>query len=145
MDDARVETGMNLMLQLVYISTSREEVSAAELQRILTASRRNNMRDGITGLLFFDGKRFLQALEGAPDKVTAAFARIREDARHSGVVVLSRREVEAREFGDWSMASRGAPAGEDAMLVRVADLVSNAAPAVQATFNSFAQVRRKAA
>ncbi|PAX06689.1 BLUF domain-containing protein [Sphingomonas lenta] len=133
------------MLQLVYISSSREAVSAAELQRILAASRRNNGRDGITGLLFFDGKRFLQALEGEADKVVAAFERIRDDARHSGVVVLSRREIAEREFGDWAMASRGAPHEEDAMLARVAELAANAAPAVQATFNSFAQVRRRAA
>lgn len=133
------------MLQLVYISTARDAVAASDLQRILATSRRNNGRDGITGLLFFDGKRFLQALEGAPERVTAAFERIRDDRRHAGVVVLSRREVESREFGDWSMASRGLPAQEDAMIAHVAALVANSAPAVQATFNSFAQVRRKAA
>lgn len=133
------------MLQLIYISTAREPVATGELQRILVASRRNNGRDGITGFLFFDGLRFLQALEGDAEKVTAAVARIKADPRHCGVVILSRREVDAREFGDWSMESRGAPTREDAMLARVADLTANAAPAVQATFNSFAQVRRQAA
>ena len=133
------------MLQLVYISTARDKVMASDLQRILGVSRRNNARDAITGLLFFDGVRFLQALEGDPDAVTTAFERIRVDPRHSGVVVLSRREVDGREFGDWAMASRTALEGESEMLKRVADLVAEASPAVQATFTSFAEIRRKAA
>ena len=133
------------MLQLVYISTARGAVTAADLQRILGASRRNNARDGISGLLFFDGVRFLQALEGDPGRVQAAFERIKDDVRHRAVVILSRREVAAREFGDWAMASRTALEGESAMLDRVATLVAEASPAVQATFTSFAQVRRAAA
>lgn len=133
------------MLQLIYISTPRGVVSAAELQRILLISRRNNARDGITGLLFFDGTRFLQALEGEEDVVADAFERIRADVRHMGVVTLSRREIEAREFGPWAMASRVSLEGDSAMLQRVAELVADASPAVQATFNSFAQMRRKAA
>ena len=133
------------MLQLVYISTARGAVTAYDLQRILGASRRNNARDGISGLLFFDGVRFLQALEGDAEAVTAAFERIKPDPRHGGVVVLSRREVAAREFGDWAMASRTALEGESEMLDRVAALVADASPMVQATFTSFAEIRRKAA
>lgn len=133
------------MLQLVYISTARATVTAAELQRILAASRRNNGRDGITGLLFFDGMRFLQALEGEPEVITHAFNRICADDRHRAVVTLSRREIDAREFGPWAMASRVTLEGDSDMLQRVAALVADASPAVQATFNSFAQVRRFAA
>ena len=133
------------MLQLVYISSARGHVTAAELQRILQVSRRNNARDAITGLLFFDGTRFLQALEGDPDRVVAAFERIKADPRHLGVVTLSRREIDAREFGPWAMASRVSLEGDSAMLDRVSQLVADASPAVQATFNSFAQVRARAA
>lgn len=133
------------MLQLVYISTARGIVTAADIQRILGASRRNNGRDGISGLLFFDGVRFLQAPEGDPDAVAATFERIRADPRHSGTVVLSRREVAVREFGSWATASRTAIEGESEMLDRVAALVADASPAVQATFTSFAEIRRKAA
>lgn len=133
------------MLQLVYISTARGVVSAADLQRILLISRRNNARAGITGLLFFDGMRFLQALEGEPEQVDEAFARIHADVRHKAVVTLSRREIDEREFGPWAMASRVSLEGDSAMLARVAELVAEASPTVQATFTSFAQVRRFAA
>ncbi len=43
------------------------------------------------------------------------------------------------------MASRTALEGESEMLDRVAALVAEASPAVQATFTSFAEIRRKAA
>ena len=79
------------MLQLVYISSA---VGKPDVGAILAVSRRNNARDDVTGLLYADGVRFLQALEGPADKVEAAFARIGADPRHRAVVVLSRRTVE---------------------------------------------------
>lgn len=131
------------MYQLVYISsaTPGEAISVGD---ILIASRRNNTRDGITGLLYSNGKRFLQALEGPEDKVLAAMARIQGDKRHRAVVVLSRRAIEAREFGDWAMAHGGGDADDAAMIARIEKLVENAAPDVRATFESFCKLRRAA-
>jgi hypothetical protein len=129
------------MLQLVYISTAVGSVATAS---ILAESRANNTRDRITGLLFSDGRRFLQALEGEPAMVERAFARIGADTRHRALVVLSRREVAQREFGDWAMAERVAGADGEAFTRRVADLVANASPAVRATFDSFARLQRAA-
>ena len=130
------------MLQLVYISSATTK--GADLSGdILPVSRRNNARDGVTGLLFADGIRFLQALEGPADKVEAAFARIRHDVRHRAVVVLSRREIAAREFGSWDMAAR-APGDGDAFVAQVDRLVAHASPAVQGTFAGLAKVRRAA-
>jgi hypothetical protein len=129
----------NAMLQLVYISTAAKD---AECGPILRTSRRNNGRDGITGLLYADGVRFLQALEGPAEAVEAAYARIKGDPRHKAAVVLSKREVETREFGAWEMAERR-PSGEgDAFVRSIERLTAGAAPAVRATFDSFAQVRR---
>lgn len=84
------------MLQLVYISSAVDKPSSAD---ILAASRRNNARDGITRLLYGDGVRFMQVLEGPDDKVEAADARIKGDQRHRAAVVLFRRAIEEREFG----------------------------------------------
>ena len=105
------------MLQLVYISTARHVPDEAELQQILEVSRRNNGAADITGLLVVGGRRFLQALEGPTQAVTATYQRIRSDPRHFGLVELSRREVEAREFGAWSMGyERGADAPTSGLL-----------------------------
>ena len=129
------------MLQLVYISTARGEPLVTS---ILATSRRNNGRDGITGLLYHDGVRFLQALEGPEDKVKATFERIRADERHRAAVVLSRREVDSREFGSWEMASRRPGVDGDDFITRVAPLLASVSSDVRGTFEGFSQVRRAA-
>lgn len=125
------------MLQLIYISTARTGM-AIDLDDILARSRRNNRRDGITGLLQAKGRRFLQALEGEAAQVEAAYARIAADPRHFAMVVLSRRTVASREFGDWAMA---VDTGGGAIVEQVAALVEGAAPNVRATFEGFAAMR----
>lgn len=129
------------MLQLVYISSVAQRV---DLSGILAKSRINNRRDEITGLLYSDGVRFLQALEGPALAVEAAYERIRHDPRHNALVVLSRREVQAREFGDWAMAERRVGEEADQFCARVGRLLANTGPNVRATFDSFIKLRRAA-
>lgn len=131
------------MFQLMYISSVRAGADAA-VAPILLASRRNNDRDCITGLLYADGRRFLQVLEGPQDAVERAFARISADPRHCAIVVLSRRAVEAREFGDWAMAHRTPGSDGDAVLAQIADRLSGASPSVRGTFEGFVKLRRAA-
>ncbi|WP_267396888.1 MULTISPECIES: BLUF domain-containing protein [unclassified Sphingomonas] len=131
------------MRQLVYISSIHPQASV-DPTAILAISRRNNARACVTGLLFFDGKRFLQALEGDESQVEATFARIMTDERHRAVVVLSDRLIEQREFGDWAMAYNAPADAADAALDRVVALTAGASPSVRATFESFAKVRRAA-
>lgn len=134
--------GRLMVQQLVYISSIRRQATV-DPAAILAQSRRNNARARITGLLFFDGKRFLQALEGDPATVDATFARIQADDRHHALVILSNRQIEQREFGEWAMAYPQANDGEAAM-ARIEQLTAQADPMVQATFAGFAKVRRAA-
>ncbi len=94
-------------IQLVYISTSNIQGSEREqlhgLRSILSTSRKNNQRDGITGFLAFDRSFFFQVLEGDRDKVMAAFARIGADPRHKEVRRLEIRSIRGRSFPEWSM------------------------------------------
>ncbi len=125
------------MLQLIYVSTARNG-ELIDLDDILAISRRNNRRDGITGLLHVKGRRFLQALEGEAEQVEKAYARIAADPRHFALVVLSRRTVGSREFGEWAMA---ADDGTGGVVAQVASLVEGAAPSVRGTFEGFAGMR----
>lgn len=136
------------MHQLTYISTAHPGTTAQDVDAILSVSRRNNARDGITGLLIYDGKRFLQALEGYGPLVDAAFARIKADPRHRAAVMLSLRQPPVKEFGRWEMACQKVDAmadrgslGEivDALVAQVPD------PNTRALFSSFARVKRQAA
>jgi hypothetical protein len=131
-----------MLRQLVYISSVKGPAVAIDPETILIASRRNNAQAGITGLLYFDGRRFLQALEGEAEAVERLYRHIAADPRHHALVVLSDRHVEAREFGDWAMGY--AIKGEDkaALIERIARLAASATPEVRATFESFAGLKR---
>lgn len=101
------------MFQLVYISVAREPICPEMLDSILSASRENNRREGVTGLLVAGTRRFLQALEGPEQAVLDIYARIRKDPRHHGLVLLTGRGVERRAFGQWSMACETGREGEE--------------------------------
>ena len=79
-----------------------------ELHEILTASRRNNARAGITGGLLFSQGCFAQVLEGPMDQVIETFERIQCDPRHRDVTVLQAERIEDRGFPAWSMGFAGA-------------------------------------
>jgi hypothetical protein len=93
--------------QLIYSSRYRsdagKETLLETLRSILSASRRNNTRDGLTGFLLFDRPWFFQILEGAHDGVLATYNRIQKDPRHDSVSLMALREAPARSFPEWSM------------------------------------------
>lgn len=121
------------MRQLLYVSSSVAGQNA-DLPAILHQSRRKNAAVGITGLLYTDGTRFLQVLEGAENSVGPTFDRIRADPRHRAVVVLSDRTIEAREFGDWSMGHRAKNEAADVFDEKMRRALGDASPSVQGTF-----------
>lgn len=131
------------MLQIIYVSTANPALGVVDPEPILYVSRERNLRDSITGLLYSDGKRFMQVIEGPPEETEACMNRIRTDLRHMAIVVLVHREVEARAFGDWSMAHYEPGSDADAFVDRVAALVAYAPASIRATFNGFVRERRK--
>ena len=88
---------------LTYTSRARLDLSDAELNDIHQTARHLNALDGITGLLLFDGARFLQIVEGADSAIDNLVERLRRDGRHSAFEVRDERHVERRSFTDWSM------------------------------------------
>lgn len=130
------------MIRLLYISTARSILSQAELDAILSISRRNNQAAGLSGLLVVGGRRFLQALEGPEEAVMATFERIRSDPRHFAVVVLGKTAISERLFGSWSMGFQpgGSLHGEPTIAAEVASLIAPITdPSVHAYFHQFAR------
>lgn len=135
------------MFQLAYISSAKAPVDQALLDDILAASRRNNERKGITGLLVSGGRRFLQVLEGPEQAVLTTYARIQGDDRHRGFVLISATPVKERAFGRWSMAYRDGEAGagdelESLVSALIAKIVD---PNLRAQFTGFAKLHGRAA
>lgn len=89
--------------QLIYISHAVGRIDRYGLERILQTARGFNAGRDVTGLLLFHEGSFLQILEGKKDDVDQVMARIKEDPRHAGIIVLQDKTVTARAFPDWSM------------------------------------------
>ena len=88
------------MKQIIYVSRSLIATDQAELDLIWIQSRYNNALSGITGLLWTDGARFAQVLEGDITAVDATLTHILADPRHDNLELVFTTQVEAREFGD---------------------------------------------
>jgi hypothetical protein len=96
-------SGCMALLQLIYGSSAVKGFSEVELARILLGARRTNAALGVTGMLLYHDGAFLQVLEGDERNVKAVFERIGKDPRHRRVMILIERNIEARQFEDWSM------------------------------------------
>jgi len=89
--------------QLIYTSTAVKDFGELELSHLLLQARRNNERAGVTGMLLYHQRSFLQVIEGEAAALDALFARIGRDERHNRVSALLRQPVPSRQFADWAM------------------------------------------
>ncbi|KQU56013.1 hypothetical protein ASG67_08025 [Sphingomonas sp. Leaf339] len=131
------------MRQIVYISSLCQNV-VADVPAILATARRRNAGQLVTGMLFFDGRRFLHAIEGAAGPVQQTFTRIQGDPRHQSILILSDRGIERREFGVEAMAYRPPAESDLPTIARMAILSAHASPAARDTFDAFMRMRRAA-
>ena len=92
-----------MLVRLLYASRAAAPLTPAVLDSILEASRANNPRAGITGVLCFSDDLFIQALEGGRDEVCSLYNTIVRDNRHAHVCILSYEEIRERRFGGWTM------------------------------------------
>jgi len=98
---------MSLGLErLVYESRATgSTTSLLNLVAILGESQRNNVRDGVTGVLAAHGDRFIQVLEGSGGALDRLTRRLVEDRRHRDMTILERTPIGERLFDRWVMAS----------------------------------------
>lgn len=128
--------------QIMYISSVTGTITADQCAAIARASAISNRADGVTGLLLFNGKRFLQVLEGPREAVDRVYQRIARDGRHAALVKLREQMVDAREFGEWAMAFDNPADPSDRLRDKVAALVEQAGPSTRAHFIGSAQMHR---
>ena len=106
---------MNERCMIIYCSRSCLKGTTAELEaqtrRILASARVNNKKAHVTGAMTFNEIGFAQVLEGATSDAMPIFERIRRDARHCDLKVLSQTNPTSRVFPYWSMAYVGTPHG----------------------------------
>jgi hypothetical protein len=91
-----------MLSQYLYISTA-PNLAREEVESILEASARNNPERGITGLLLYNGRNFLQLLEGEESALVALMVRIGNDPRHTGISMIERKAIMQRSCPGWAM------------------------------------------
>jgi hypothetical protein len=93
---------MNLY-RLVYSSQANSELSPEDLKDISVVSEKNNLADGITGLLCYSNLMFLQILEGEHEQINKTYHRIVGDKRHHTPILIECVPTQNRLFEVWSM------------------------------------------
>lgn len=96
-------TNSNVIFEIIYFSSAIRVFEEKVLKELLEQSRRNNQRDGITGMLLYDSGTFIQYIEGPCEPLLACWERIKADPRHRGIIKVAEEPIEARLFADWSM------------------------------------------
>ena len=94
------------MFQYIYTSHAVFDFSEAELITLLEESKRFNQSQGITGMLVYQNRVFIQLLEGDEEAVTKLAEKISRDPRHDEFTELASMDVGQRSFPDWSMGFR---------------------------------------
>lgn len=103
---------MDKLIHLVYASAATTEVGLDEVKQIIKTSLTNNYASNITGMLLYAEGSFIQLLEGDEQEVESLFMDIRQDPRHTDVVLLYKDPIERRYFGEWSMGLADLPRKE---------------------------------
>jgi hypothetical protein len=98
------------LYKFIYASRIAPGEPLTSVATIARVSRLNNQRQDITGLLVFDGERFIQYLEGAQANVGVLAITIAADKRHTDFTVLHEGNFAGqRSFPGWSLAYASAP------------------------------------
>lgn len=91
------------LYELVYLSLAEHPMSDSELRDLLTKARAYNDAHGITGVLIYRDREFMQLLEGEQADVMALYAHIEHDQRHRQVHCVWEGPIKARSCQGWLM------------------------------------------
>lgn len=90
--------------RFMYHSVLASTTKVESVPGIVKAAREFNASQGITGLLLFDGERFIQYVEGYPQAITDLCEKLQRDPRHTNLTTqLNILEQGSRLFPTWSM------------------------------------------
>ena len=95
--------GHEALRKVIYASRATGEPTEDDLLDLLQQARDRNRRLGLTGMLIYAERSFLQQLEGDEPAVGEVLASIQVDPRHTDIRMLADEPVTARRFASWSM------------------------------------------
>ncbi len=92
-----------MLVRLIYASRSCEPIGHELIDNILSVALRRNLEHGITGVLCYSDRVFVQALEGGREQVNALYRHLLQDSRHKDVILLAYEEINVRHYPTWTM------------------------------------------
>lgn len=92
---------VSMMICIVYISSAVYGLSERQILSFIRQSKYNNGRLGISGLLLYNGGRFMQLIEGERAKVEKLYEKICLDNRHTGITLLLKETITQKNFENW--------------------------------------------
>lgn len=113
---------------LTYTSLAQHSLSADDVDAVHQTARHLNALDGITGLLVYNGRNFLQVIEGAESAIDDLYRRLLADLRHSDLQVQDERYIEPREFPEWAMEFAQVEFGHPEERTDIIDLLPRSLP-----------------
>ena len=90
-------------MHIVYVSFSFKDLTEIDLENLLADIRKRNKLQKVTGLLLYNDGTFIQLIEGKTRIIKNLFEKIKNDKRHSDVVLLLDESIKKRAFPDWTM------------------------------------------
>lgn len=97
-----------MFVQTVYDSRAHTRISEQDIAVITAKAQPYNVAHGLTGVLFYDDRRFLHVLEGHPAQVAEAMQRIAKDPMHHSVKVRLMNRSMVRSFRGWPFCTLAA-------------------------------------
>ncbi|GLQ20606.1 BLUF domain-containing protein [Algimonas porphyrae] len=110
-DSTQTDRPQEPLLEIVYASETPEPMGQDAVRALLDHARSKNAEMGVTGLLCYDNRQFLQIIEGETHVIMDLFFAIQSDPRHTNVRILHEGDIESRAFSDWKMAYEPMPSG----------------------------------
>ena len=98
--------------QILYFSNEAFAMNDDDLHALRDESLTNNSHFGVTGLLLYVDRIFVQAIEGPPAAIGQLITNIRQDERTKEVVEMFDRAIDTRAFPAWSMGFHSPGAAE---------------------------------
>lgn len=95
-----------MLSQLIYVSTRKANCTAQEIEKILNSCKKNNPTMHATGVLLYSQDKFIQYLEGDSKELLSLYDKIKQDARHEKIRMVSYGPIKEKSFPSWHMATQ---------------------------------------
>lgn len=91
------------LVRVIYVSTVANSQDSTALPAIMRQAQANNEAHDLTGLLVFNHRYYLQAIEGGRAAVNQLVGNLYRDPRHTQMLIMGFDDIDRRVFPDWSM------------------------------------------